>query len=139
MCYTNTFIMVAPDCPATTGEVPVARGETKSVPVIQYELLSQHPYRFTQDELIFEVHVRHKGIPKAEATRRRVAIWKELSGKPHPCLRASMLPKRYGWGVHYDHKGRIALWAMDSTEYAQFTRAKPDGPKLLLAMRNKRP
>ncbi len=139
MCYTNSFIQVAPDCPATTGEIPVARGETKSVPVIQYELLSQHPYRFTQDELIFEVHVRHKRIPKSEVSRRRDELWKELFQKPHPCLRASMLPKRYGWGVHYDHKGRIALVATDSQEYAQFADGKCGGPKLLLAMRNKRP
>ncbi len=139
MCYTNTFIQVAPDCPATTGEVPVARGEAQSVPAIQYDLLSRHPYRFIQDELIFEVHVRHKGIPKEEVPRRRSAIWKELFQKPHPCLRASMLPKRYGWGVHYDHKGRIALWAVDSKEYARFASGKSGGPQLLFAMRNKRP
>lgn len=137
-CYQDTFIQIAPDCPATTGVVPVARGETKSIAVIEYELLSRHPYKFTQDELIFEVHIRHKGIPKTEISRRRDAIWKTLFQKPHPCLRASMLPKKYGWGVHYDREGRIAIWAVDSREYAQFTQSKPGGPKLLFAMRNKR-
>jgi hypothetical protein len=33
-------------------------------------------------------------------------------------MRSSDLGKRYGWGVHADENGRIALYAVDSTEYA---------------------
>lgn len=137
MPYTDTFVQVSPDCPATTGEIPVSRGGKKSVAAIQYELLSRHPYRFTQKDLYFEVHVRHKGIAPAEASRNRKAIWDELFRKPQACLRTSPLPKRYGWGIHYDQAGRIALWAVDSKEYARFTHTKADVPKLLFAMRSK--
>lgn len=138
MRYRDTFIMVATDCPAATGETPVARGETKTIPCWQYELLSRHPYKFTQDELYFEVHVRHKGISGAEAKRNREALWQGLFSKPQPCLRVSMLAKRYGWGIHYDQDGKIAIYAVDSKEYAQFTRKQVDGPKLVYAVRGKR-
>jgi hypothetical protein len=138
MSYTDAFIQVAPDCPATTGEIPATKGEKQTVAVIQYELLSRHPYRFTQEELYFEVHVRRQGIAPAEVARRRAAIWQELFGKPQACLRTSPLPKRYGWGVHYDQAGRIAIWAVDSPEYARFTRRKNGSPKLYFAMRSKR-
>ncbi len=136
--YTDTFIRVAPDCAATTGLVPPTRGGVKTIPLIEYELLSARPYKLTQHELIFETHVRHKRISPAEVKRRRAAIWEELFRKPHPCMRASMLPKKYGWGVHYDHQGRIAIYAVDSAEYARFTQAKSGGPKLLFAMRCQR-
>jgi hypothetical protein len=136
--YTDTFIQVAPDCAATAGLVPPSRGGAKTVPLIEHELLSASPYKFTQHELIFETHVRRQGISPAEAGRRRAAIWEELFRKPHPCLRASMLPKKYGWGVHYDDQGRIAIFAVNSPEYARFTQAKSGGPKLLFAMRSKR-
>jgi hypothetical protein len=107
MSYQDTFILVAPDCPATTGQIPVARGGAKTVPMIQYELLAGQPYRLTQDELCFRVHILHKGMDKTKSTRGREEIWKELFGKPQPCLRVSMLAKRYGWGIHYDAEGRI--------------------------------
>jgi len=47
-----------------------------------------------------------KSLMSSTARSRPVA----LLSKPHPCLRASMLPKRYGWGVHYDGNGRITLY-----------------------------
>jgi hypothetical protein len=138
MSYRNTFILVAPDYPATTGQVPVARGGVKTVPVLQYELLAGQPYHFTQDELCFRVHILHKGIDEPKATRGRNEIWKELFSKPQPCLRVSMLAKRYGWGIHYDAEGRIAIWAVDSPEYARLARKQARGPKLLFAVRSKR-
>ncbi len=138
MSYTNTFIQVAPDCPVSSGVAPIPRGLTETIPVIEYELLTENPYKFTQDELIFATHIRRQGISTAEASRRRSVIWTELFRKPHPCMRASALPKKYGWGVHHDKAGRIAIYAMDSKEYAKFTRASSAGPKLILAVRSKR-
>jgi Family of unknown function (DUF6157) len=38
--------------------------------------------------------------------------------KGQACLRASPLVKQYGWGVHHDAKGRVALIAAESPEYA---------------------
>ena len=138
MSYTNTFILVAPDCPVSSGIVPVRRGATETIPVIEYELLSKNPYKFTQDELIFQTHIRRHGISPTEASRQRAAIWTELFRKPHPCMRASALPKKYGWGVHHDEAGKIAIYAMDSKEYAKFMQASSASPKLIFAVRSKR-
>jgi hypothetical protein len=138
MSYKDTFIRVAADCPATSSVVPSAKGESKPLHLIQYELLANHPYTYTHEDLIYEVHVRHKAIPEEEIKARGAEIRAELFQKSHPCLRASMLPKKYGWGVHYDQQGRIALYGMESEEYRQFTEAGDGGPTLLNAMRNKR-
>jgi hypothetical protein len=35
-------------------------------------------------------------------------------------LSASSLVKRYGWGVHIDANGKIALYALGSGEYEMF-------------------
>src|SRR4051794_27495346 len=137
MGYKDTFITVASDCPATRGTVPVFRGDRKPVHILQYELLAGRPYRLTHADLLFEVHVRHKGLPATEREARGQAIRAELLEKPHPCLRASLLPKKYGWGVHYDEHGRIALYPMESQEYRRLSR---DGGATLVvtALRSKR-
>jgi len=44
--------------------------------------------------------------------------------------------KRYGWGVHSDSNGRIALYAVESDEYAKLSKDK--NLKHLKAMRSKR-
>jgi len=138
MSYTDTFIQVAADCPVTRSVVPVAKGEGKPIHVIQYELLAAHPYQYNHEELLFEVHVRHKAIPQAELDAQRAELWHALFQKNHPCLRASLLPKKYGWGAHYDQAGKIAIYAMESAEYQSFSQPAGDMPKQLMAMRNKR-
>lgn len=139
MTYTNTFIQVAEDCPAAIGIVPTAKGNRIPIHVIQYELLSQNPYTFDHKELIFEVHIRRSGISQEDAQKRRAEIENDLFQKGHPCLRASALTKRYGWGAHYDENGKIALYAMESDRYQQFIQAVENGTvKLLGAFRNKR-
>jgi hypothetical protein len=135
--YTDTFIQVATDCPETQGVIPIAKGDRKPVHVLQYELLAGHPYRYTHEDLLFEVHVRHRAVPPDERKTRAREIRAELLAKPHPCLRASLLPKKYGWGVHYDGKGRIALYAMESEEYRRFTQDE-SGTTRLYALRSRR-
>lgn len=137
MGYQDTFIQVASDCPETCGVVPVAKGDHKPVHVLQYELLSAHPYRFTHEDLLYEVHVRHKAVPDEERPLRAQEIRTELLAKPHPCLRASLLPKKYGWGIHYDGEGRIALYPMESDAYRRFAQAE-GVTTLVLALRSKR-
>ena len=137
MNYHDTFIRVAPDCPVSEAVVPTGRREEKSIPQVEYELLAGNPYTFTQEELLFAVHVQRQGIGKGELKARRAALWEEFFGKPRACLRASVLPKRYGWGLHFDAAGRIALVAVESKEY----RALAEGrgvATVLTAMRNKR-
>jgi Family of unknown function (DUF6157) len=135
--YTNTFIQVAPDSPAISAIVPEVKGESKTVAVLEHELLSHHPYTFTNEELIFEVYVRRQGLSDADIQERRQELWDELFSKSHACMRASALTKRYGWGVHYDQHGKMALYPLGSDGYERFVR-DTDGLKLLVAMRSKR-
>ena len=138
MSYRGTFILVAEDCPVRAGVVPTARGEAQTVPVIQYELLSQNPYHYTHESLLFAVQVRHKAIPEDVLAAQGDAIRAAFFSKSHPCLRASPLPKRYGWGVHYDAQGHIALYPMESEDYRRLSRGGAGAPTLVRAMRNKR-
>jgi hypothetical protein len=69
---------------------------------------------------------------------RGEAIRAELFQKNHPCLRASPLPKRYGWGVHYDGHGRIAIYGTESEDYRRLSRDGEGDPALVRGMRSKR-
>lgn len=138
MSYIDTFIQIAPDCPVTRSVVPVAKSEKKPLHILQYELLSKNPYKYTHEELLFQVHIRHKEIATSELEERAEQIRAELFQKKHPCLRASLLPKKFGWGVHYDSEGKIALYGVETEEYKQFVSEKDSHLALLYAMRNKR-
>ncbi len=138
MSYTDTFIEAAEDCPEATGIVPPLRGDTPSVPVLEHELLTKSPYKFTQEALIFIVHVTRQGITPADLKARGAQIKAELFSKPHPCMRASQLTKRYGWGVHHDEQGRIAIYPRGSKDYAALSSGRKKAKTILKAMRNKR-
>lgn len=78
MSYTNTFIRVAEDCPEETGVTPMSCRTLPPTHVIQYELLTNEPYKYNHEELLYEVHVRHKQIPLEQRVSRREEIWEEL-------------------------------------------------------------
>ncbi len=135
----DTFVQVAQDCPVTAGVVPTTKPNAKpSIHALQYELLSANPYYFTLEDLIYEVHIRHKEYPEETIAKDADRIRAELFSKSHPCMRASMLPKKYGWGVHYDLEGKIAIYGMETERYRQFVEGTSSTPKLVYAMRNKR-
>jgi hypothetical protein len=130
--YVNTFIEVAEDCPVQAAEVPPTRGAEPTAANIQFELLHGKPYRHTSDDAMFAVHARKHGITKPDEAAARELYF----SKGQACLRSSPLTKRYGWGVHSDAKGRIALVARESKDYAKFAADK--GLKHVKAMRSKR-
>lgn len=136
MNYRKTFIQVAPDCPVRAAVVPVAKGGKKSVPVIEYELLSRKPYHYTQEELLFAVHVARLGIPPGELKSRREKLRAEFFSQPRACLRSSALTKRYGWGVHFDDAGKAALYPVEGAAYRRFAKSK--NLTQLPALRSKR-
>ncbi len=136
MPYTNTLIRVAEDCPVAAAAEPKMRGGKKSGVNHEFEVLSQKPYHYNNDELIFEVYLFKKGISAEDAAANHDALWGALFKKEHPCMRASSLTKRYGWGAHYNEDGKIALYPMESVEYQQYLE-DPDTTKLM-AMRSKR-
>lgn len=111
--YFDTFISVADDCPADKAEVPAVKGDKKTVANLQFDILIDNPYKFTSDDVLFKVHALRNGI----GTSAQKAEREKFFSKGQPCMRCSPLTKRYGWGVHADSKGRIALYAIDSPEY----------------------
>ncbi|MEF3311737.1 DUF6157 family protein [Paenibacillus sp. GYB004] len=134
--YYDTFITVAPDCPAETGTVPPDKKAGKTKPGIEYELASSQPYGYTMEELMYEAYVRHKGITREELSESGTRIRDEFYSTPKACLRASMLPKKYGWGIHFNGEGKLALVPMESPEYRKFAEGAGGDVKVLAAMRN---
>ncbi len=134
--YYNTFITVAADCPVEYGSIPPDKKNGKTKPGIEFELASAHPYRYTQEELLFEVHARHKGIPQEELEEHGDELKEAFYRKPQACMRASMLPKKYGWGIHFNAEGKLALVPMESAEYRRLADGEAGDMKRLAAMRN---
>lgn len=129
--YFNGFIEIAEDSPAKVGEVPPVKG-TPSVANLQFDMVYDHPYEYTSDDVLFAVFAQRNNISKADWPQARA----EFFSKGQPCFRASPLTKRYGWGVHSDAEGRIALYAAGSEEYAQFS--QDGGLEVVKAMRSVR-
>jgi Family of unknown function (DUF6157) len=113
MNYYDTLIEVAEDCPVSQAQVPQARGDKKTKAVVEYELLVNHPYKYTEEDIAFETYAILHEIRKASWAKER----QKFLSKGHPHLRVSALPKRYGWGLHNNAKGKIALIAVESPEY----------------------
>ncbi|MEM9671847.1 MAG: DUF6157 family protein [Bacteroidota bacterium] len=114
--YQSTFIEVAEDCPANSGQEPPQKGDKKSVANQQYELLKSNPYKFTSDDLFFTVFAARNEIGPSELKSER----EKFFSKGQPCFRASPLTKRYGWGVHSDENGKVALYGLETEEYQNF-------------------
>ncbi|HET8809026.1 MAG TPA: DUF6157 family protein [Flavobacteriaceae bacterium] len=136
MGYKNTFIKVAEDCPVTKSEIPVSSREKIPIHIFQYELLSKHPYKLGHEELVFEVYLKQNGFPENISDAEAEKIREQLFSKGHPCMRASALTKRYGFGAHYDEDGKIALYPMESEEYRTFL--KNASIEKVVAMRRKK-
>lgn len=132
--YYQTFITVAPDSTATAGQLPAARGKKPTKAQIEYELLSANPYIYSQSELLFEVHIRHKEISKENLAAEKEAFF----AKSQACLRSSTLPKKLGWGIHFNEEGKIALYGIGTPEYMQFSENKNGDLKVTPAMRSSR-
>lgn len=118
--YTNAFIEVADDCPAATGEIPPVKGDVKTVANIQFDMLIKNPYKYTSDDVLFHVFAERNELTKSELKEAR----EKFFSKGQPCFRTSPLTKRYGWGVHNDMDGKIALFPRESREYEKFSKDK---------------
>jgi hypothetical protein len=95
-------------------------------------MLERQPYRRTSDEVLFEGYVCRNNIPETE----REGAFMDYFSKGQACFRASPLTKRFGWGVHFDTRGKMALYGAETEEYARFL-AEP-AVKKVKAMRNRR-
>lgn len=127
--YFNTLIEIAEDSPVETAEVPVSKKNVKTVAQLQYELVAKHPYKHTSDDVIFLVHAQRNDLTRAEYKAAREVFF----SKGQPCMRASPLTKRYGFGVHADQNGKIALYGVETADYDRLL--KDEGIKKVKAMR----
>lgn len=130
--YFNGFIEIAEDCPAAEGVIPPIKGDKRSVANLQFEMLLDHPYEFTSDEVLFSVFAMRKGFSKDEMEEERQRFF----SKGQPCFRASPLTKRYGWGVHSNEEGKIAIYGAETKSYEAFV--QDESIKKTKAMRSKR-
>lgn len=130
--YFNTFIEIAEDCPIAKGEVPPVKGDAKTVANIQFETVSRNPYKFTSDDVLFQCFAEKNDLAEGELPPAK----QQFFSKGQPCFRSSPLTKRYGWGVHSNEEGKIALYGADTPEYEKLT-ADPK-LKVVKAMRSKR-
>lgn len=135
--YTDTFIAVAEDCRAERGTVPPVKG-APSIAALTFALIQPHPYRYTSDDVLFQVHAERAGIPESERAEARSAYFAE----GRACLRASPLGKTYGWGIHSDAQGRVALYGVESEDYQRLALGQPLTPgstvRVTRAMRSSR-
>jgi len=130
--YENTFIAVAEDSPATSGEVPPVKGDSKTVANIAFEMVSKNPYKYTSDDVLFHVYAERKDLTEDELEEAR----KEFFSKGQPCMRASPLTKRYGWGIHNDEKGKIAMFGVGTDTYDKLSNDQT--VKVVKAMKSSR-
>lgn len=118
--YFNTLIEVSEDCPADKAETPPVKIDKPTIANFQFDQLINHPYQFTSDELLFQQHIRKNDIIEADFDSEK----EKFFSKGQPCLRTSPLTKRYGWGIHYNDLGKMALYARESENYQQFVADK---------------
>lgn len=128
---TNTFIAIAEDSKNRMGVEPPRRDSGPTLAQMHFDLLAEHPYELTLDDLNFTVHCLKNGIDKGDQAARTAFL-----SKGHPCMRASPLTKTYGFGAHYNHAGKIALYPADSVAYHKFL--QDPQVKVEKAMRSKR-
>jgi hypothetical protein len=130
--YFNTLIEVAADCPATAGEIPPEKPGTGSIARIQFDTISRHPYRFTSDDVLLKVYAERNELPTEQHEEAKTALF----SKGQACLRASPLARRYGWGIHHNEEGKIALFGVETDEYKNLLKDK--NLELVKAMRSKK-
>jgi Family of unknown function (DUF6157) len=116
--YFRVLITASADSKANAGTIPAKPGTIAS---LQFSLLAAQPYALTSDELLFEVYVQRNGIASSDRDRERAAF----SARPNPCLRTSPLVKVFGWGLHHDSAGKVAVLGVETEAYRALC-ADPD-------------
>jgi hypothetical protein len=132
MSYKNTFITISDDSKADSGIVPQPRNNKPTSASIEYDLIYNNPYKFTQEDVQFQTYLLKNQIESDQLDELR----EEFFQKPKACFRASPLVKKYGWGIHYNEEGKIAIYDVNSEAYEQFLHSEQI--TLLKGMRTKR-
>lgn len=130
--YQNTLITPAEDTKAVKAVMPPLKQDKKTIANLQFEMIYNAPYKYTSDEVLFDVYISRKGTEHDPIAEERKAFF----SKGQPCLRTSALVKQYGWGIHHNAEGRVALVAMESEEFKDLV--ADTGVKKVKAMKSSR-
>jgi len=131
--YKDTFIAVSDDCPTAQGEIPAGKGGNKTVAGLQFEMISKYPYKYTSDDVLFSVFAERNDLTEEELPEARAKFF----SKGQACLRACALGKRYGWGIHHNADGKVALYGCETLEYRDYL--VQEKVKVVKAMQSKKP
>lgn len=115
MSYKNTLITISEDSKAAAAVVPSLRNGKPTIASIEYDLIKNNPYKYTQEDVQFKTYLIKNQIEQENADELR----EQFFSKPKACFRASPLVKNYGWGIHYDEFGKIAIFEVNSEKYNQ--------------------
>lgn len=113
--YFDTFIEVAGDTKVDVGTKPPTKYK-KTIAEMQYGLIAKNPYKFTSDDVLFQVYADRNDLTNIEYKQAR----EQFFSIGRPCFRASPLTKIYGFGVHSNSNGKIAIYGMETVEYQKF-------------------
>jgi len=113
--YFDTFIEVADDTKATCGMQPLSK-DKKTVAEMQYELIIKNPYKYTSDDIFFQIFADKNDLIQTEYKQARELFF----SKGQPCFRTSPLTRTYGFGVHSNSDGKVALYGVETDEYRGF-------------------
>ncbi|MBB4119008.1 hypothetical protein GGR32_001299 [Mesonia hippocampi] len=129
--YFDTFIEVSEDSKAECGTKPPTK-EKRTIAEIQFELIAKNPYKYTSDDILFMVFADRNDLTKTEYKEARELFF----SKGQACLRTSPLAKRYGFGIHFDGNGKIAIYGVETLEYEKYI--ADEKLKKIKAVRSKR-
>lgn len=129
--YKKTLIEVAQDTLAREGVEPPKKFPP-SIAELQYQVIKENPYRYSSDDVVFGVWANRNAVPEDEMD----IVRDDFFSKGQPCLRTSPLAKTYGFGIHSDDDGKIAIYGMETKEY----KALQDDPSItkIKAMKSSR-
>ena len=129
--YKNTLIKISEDCPVKMSKIPPEK-KIKTLVRMHYDMISENPYRYTSDEVLFEVFALKNNLSEQEKNNAKQLFF----SKGQPCFRSSALPKRYGFGIHHDNDEKISIFGVESETYENMV--KDESVTKVYAMRSKR-
>ena len=106
MSQIEQLIMVSADSPHKKGTPPVSR-KPDAIVMIEYDELINNPYKYTYEGLKHQVHIVRR---KKKAGELKLDSYR---------LTRSQLLKEWGWGIHIDRNGKLALLGCETPKYKQ--------------------
>lgn len=79
-------------------------------------MMAKHPYEYTSDDVLFQVFAERNDLTTAEYSQARQSFF----SKGQACLRTSPLIKKYGFGIHHNSDGNVAIYGMETEAYRKF-------------------